>query len=466
MKYALKIFAMFIFTFPGLTSLFSMQLEDSAKTDSTRKIYISKIIITGNDVTDERVILREMENQEGKPIDVEQLQYDLENVYNTGLFTKVDVTPVPVGEDSLTLLIDVEETFYILPIPQGGIKEGDLNKIWGGINLKWRNFRGLNETVGLSFGIGYEPFIRASYSNPWIGSDKYFISLSGGYAIRNIQDIYIYPPGTIIDKDTVERYGTTNFDFQANVGRYITNDLNVSIGLGFHRLHVSDYKPGRTLASNGTDEYPTASLNSHLDSRDLFSYPSNGAYGNFAIKKFGFANKYINFNRVSLDFRKYVPIIPFDNYTIILASRVLNAVSWGGNVPPYLKEQFGYGEIIRGWGEKVFEGDNLLGGFVELRFPIIKPNYIQGKYLPIIKSISFLKGLSYKYGLYLTSFFDIGGVWDKDDNFFETKFRNGYGVGINAILPFDFVGRMDVSFSKKTPGETSVDIDFGLSASF
>lgn len=465
MKYALKIYAICIFTILTVTSLYSRQLEDTSKVDSTNKIFISQIIITGNDVTDKRVILREMVNQEGKPLNVEQLQYDLENIYNTGLFTKIDVTPVPVGEDSLTLLIDVEESFYILPIPQGGIKEGDLNKIWGGVNLKWRNFRGLNETLGLSFGIGYEPFIRASYSNPWISSNKYFMSLSGGYARRNIQDIYSYPPGTIIDKDTVERYGTTNIDLSASVGKYVTNNLALSIGLSFHRLHVSDYQLGRTLSPNGTDDYPTASFNADLDSRDLFSYPSNGAFGSLELIKFGFANDYINFNRSKVDFRKYIPIIPFDGYTIIFATRVLNVISWGGNIPPYLKEQFGYGETIRGWGEKVFEGDNLLGGFAEFRFPIIKPAYIEGKDLPLIKKISFLKGISYKYGLYITTFFDIGGVWDKDENFFDTQFRRGFGMGLNVILPFDFVGRMDVSLSKKT-SEFSFDLDFGLSAAF
>ncbi len=466
MKFVLKIFTIILFITLPVNILYSEQLSDSLKTKSDLKVYISKIIISGNDITDKKVILREMKNKEGKPLNVEQLQYDLENIYNTGLFTKIDVTPVPVGSDSITLLIDVEESFYILPIPQGGIKEGDLNKIWGGVNLKWRNFRGLNETLGLSFGIGYEPFIRASYSNPWISSNKYFMSLSGGYARRNIQDIYSYPPGTIIDKDTVERYGTTNIDLSASVGKFVTDNLALSIGLSYHRLHVKDYKPGRTLSPNGTDDYPTASLNADHYSRDLFSYPSNGAFGSLDFIKYGFANKHINFNRSKVDFRKYIPIIPFDGYTIIFATRILNVISWGGNIPPYLKEQFGYGETIRGWGEKVFEGDNLLGGFAEFRFPVIKPSYIKGKDLPVIKKISFLKNLSYKYGLYITTFFDIGGVWDKNDNFFNTQFRRGFGMGLNAILPFDFVGRMDVSLSKKTSDKFSVDLDFGLSAAF
>lgn len=51
----------------------------------------------------------------------------------------------------------------------------------------------MNETLGLSFGIGYEPFINASYSNPWLGSDKYFLSAGVGYAQKYVQDIYNLP---------------------------------------------------------------------------------------------------------------------------------------------------------------------------------------------------------------------------------------------------------------------------------
>ncbi len=60
-----------------------------------------------------------------------------------------------------------------------------------------------------------------------------------------------------------------------------------------------------------------------------------------------------------------------------------------------------------------------------------------------------LKKLNYKFGLYTTLFFDVGGVWNKKDNFFDTEFKNGFGVGLNFILPFGFVGRTDFAFRKE-----------------
>ncbi len=467
MQKQIKIFgAIILFNFLGVTTLYSFQVDDSIEVKSSSgTIYVGRIVLAGNETTKDEVILREMRTKEGKPLNVEVLERDLQNIYNTGLFTKIDVTPVPLSNDSINLIITVEESFYLIPVPQGGIKEGDLDKIWAGLKVRWRNFRGMNETLGLSFGIFYEPFVNASYSNPWMGSDKYFLSTSIGYAQRYIHDIYYLPPGTIVDKDTVPKYSSESFDVSGTFGRYINPNLSVSSTVGYSLFHAEKFIEGRTLTPDGQDTYLSVRVSSNLDTRDLFSYPSNGALGSLELTKYGFGN-HINFNRFSIDARKYIPIIPFDGYTIIFASRVVNSISWGGNIPPYLKEQFGYGETIRGWSGTVFEGDSKLGGFAEFRFPIIKPNYIEGKDIPLIKKISLLKNLSYKYGLYFTTFYDVGGVWDKKDNFFNTQFRSGYGVGLNAILPFNFVGRMDLCFSKRVRDEYYIELDFGLSASF
>lgn len=462
----LKILSIFLFIGLPLMPIYSYQLNDSLEENSTQKVYVGRIIITGNEVTKDVVIRREMETKEGQILNVETFRRDIEKINNLGLFTKVEVTPIPLAADTLNLIIEVEETFYLIPVPQGGLRDGEWKKIWGGLNVRWRNFRGMNETLGLSFGIGYEPFVNASYSNPWLGSDKYFFSTGGGYAQRYVQDIYNLPPGTVVDIDTMPKYSTESINFNLSFGRYIDRNLSVSVGGGYNRTEVNDYRPGRSLSPTGIDDYPSAFISSHLDSRDLFSYPSNGAYGNFSITQYGFTNDIINFNRVSLDFRKYIPIIPTDGYTIIFASRIVNSLSWGGNVPPYLKEEFGYGNEIRGWSSKVFEGDNLLGMYVEFRFPIIKPAFIEGKNLPIIKKIAPLRKISYKYGLYVTLFYDAGGVWDKEDNFFKTQFRSGYGIGLNAILPFNAIGRMDVGFSRQMSDKFHVDLKFGLSASF
>lgn len=81
-----------------------------------------------------------------------------------------------------------------------------------------------------------------------------------------------------------------------------------------------------------------------------------------------------------------------------------------------------------------------------MRIPLVEPFYVPGKEMPFAKKLPVLKDFSYKFGLYLTMFFDAGGVWDKKDKFSDTKFYNGYGAGLNFILPLGFVGRADWAF--------------------
>src|SRR5690606_16117140 len=117
-----------LFNFLGVTTLYSFQVDDSIEVKSSSgTIYVGRIVLAGNETTKDEVILREMRTKEGKPLNVEVLERDLQNIYNTGLFTKIDVTPVPLSNDSINLIITVEESFYLIPVPQGGIKEGDLD---------------------------------------------------------------------------------------------------------------------------------------------------------------------------------------------------------------------------------------------------------------------------------------------------------------------------------------------------
>jgi hypothetical protein len=92
-------------------------------------------------------------------------------------------------------------------------------------------------------------------------------------------------------------------------------------------------------------------------------------------------------------------------------------------------------------------GENSLIYSNELRIPIVQPFYIPAKEITFCKKITnVLKDFSYKFGLYFTLFADVGGVWNKNENVFNTRFYSGYGAGLNFILPLGFVGRADWAF--------------------
>jgi hypothetical protein len=201
-----------------------------------------------------------------------------------------------------------------------------------------------------------------------------------------------------------------------------------------------------TLNSGGIDRFLTLAINFNYDNRNLYEYTTYGTFIKVDYTKYGLFSNYFDFNKVRADLREYILVNPLNIYEFTICSRALSAISFGGNIPSYLKEFIGKSDYLRGWKNFIAEGENKLCLFNELRLPIIKPGYINGRKIPFIKDISYLNRFSYKYGLFWTFFYDIGGVWNKNDNFFKTSFLQSFGTGINIIMPFTFVTRIELAY--------------------
>lgn len=431
------------------------------------EIYILKILIAGNEITDRDIIIREIVTKENTMLDVAVLNEDVLRIYNLGLFNKVDVYPVPTNSPKeFNLMFVVEERFYILPVPQGGFRNGEFSKFWAGANVRWNNFRGRNETASLSFGIGYEPFVSVGYSVPWIGEKAHYFSAASVAYSKNYNRSLIALNDTTSNSipSSADNFAILNFNAVYTLGKYYTKNFSLSTSLGYNIIHTSQYEPGRTVSPDGKDNFLTFSFSGRFDTRNSYEYTLAGSFYYIGYRKLGFGRLF-DFNRVNFDVRKFIPIKLGDTYSITFATRSFGSIAFGGTIPYYLEEYFGYDKIIRGYKKIVYEGDNQLGLFNEIRIPVINPFYIEGKTVPMVNKISQLKKLNYKFGLYTTLFFDVGGVWDKTNNFFKTQFINGFGAGLNFILPFGFVGRTDFAFRKEEK-KFIPQIIFDLDASF
>ncbi|MBK9539797.1 MAG: hypothetical protein IPO12_13780 [Flavobacteriales bacterium] len=78
-------------------------------------------MVTGNKVTRDRVILRELTAQEGDTLSAEELQAAVvrsrENLLNTGLFNTVVVLPVYLNPQEAFVQVEVNERWYLWPRP-------------------------------------------------------------------------------------------------------------------------------------------------------------------------------------------------------------------------------------------------------------------------------------------------------------------------------------------------------------
>ncbi|HEY3251413.1 MAG TPA: POTRA domain-containing protein [Ignavibacteria bacterium] len=408
---------------------------------------VKQIIITGNNVTKDEIILREMILKKGSRFTLKKYSDDLLSIYNLALFTKVDIIPVPAGDKELVVNVDVKERWFIIPLPIGGIEDGELKKIWAGINLRWDNFRGRNERVNFAFRLFYNPSVSFGYQVPWIGKKLHlFGSIGGAWSRTRNQSLVAL--GKVSGSNTLDydddNFENTNYNGELTIGKTFKKNYSFFTDFKYNYLSVTKNAPGRTLSPDGEDQYLTFGGGFIYDSRNIIEYSTRGDYFRADYHRFGFIDKEINFGRFSLENQSFIPIPITGDYFLTVASRLFTNLAAGAIIPYYSHEYLGYSEdYVRGWKGKAFEGEDVFTIYNELRIPILKPRYIKAKDIMVMKDMPIIKNLDLRHGLYATIIYDIGTVWYKNENIFKKRFISGVGIGINIIAPFGYVLRAD-----------------------
>lgn len=442
--------------------------EDNALKIDTLGLKVSSIIITGNKTTKDDIILREMHLKKGSKFTLKEYSEDLLNIYNLALFTKVDIIPVPMGEKEIALNVDVQERWYILPLPNAGIEEGEWKKIWLSMNLRWDNFRGRNERLNAGFRVFYNPSVNLSYYVPWIGEKLHLFMGIGGVWQRQ-RNRSLTAVGRESGSNTIayndSNYENVQYKAELTLGRYFGKNFSVFTEYKFNHLRVSQYAPGRTVSDDGVDRYITLGAGISWDSRDINEYATKGLMFRTMYERYGFLDEEVNFGRFILENQSFIPIPITKNYYITIASKLYTSLAMGAVIPVYNHEYLGYSEdYVRGWKGKAYEGDDIFTVYNEIRIPVIKPRYVRGKDMMIVKDIPIVKNLDIRHGLYFTLIYDIGTVWYKDEKISSKRFYSGAGIGVNVIAPFGYVLRADWVFRLGKP--TVGQIGFSLSAKF
>ena len=143
-------------------------------------------------------------------------------------------------------------------------------------------------------------------------------------------------------------------------GKFYTKNFSLATRLSYNLIESSPYEPGRTVSTDGKDNFMTLSVSGRFDTRNSIEYSLSGSYYFLEYQKFGFG-KLFDFNRVSFETKKFIPIKLSDNYFVSFATRSIGVISFGGTIPYYLDEYFGYDKIIRGYKKVVSEGENQIG---------------------------------------------------------------------------------------------------------
>jgi outer membrane protein assembly factor BamA len=401
---------------------------------------IDTIIISGNERTKDYVILDEMTLKPDSALTLKAVEFDRNRIYSLGLFTRVDMF-----YDSLDgtrfLNVDVGERWYLIPVPLFGFRDGDTKKPFYGAGLLHNNVGGRNQKLFASVVLGYNPSASIFFSDPLIDrTHNLFFSGNLFYSrVRNRSQIASEITG---DFDELHYGG------DLTVGKRLSLYEATNITIGYNTVRVEDYEPGRTVSSSGRDNFLFATLGYAYDSRDLREYASMGTFASLYLTKYGFGESKLSYTRFGTDLRRYTPI----PYNLVLVARVFGSYVSGGLVPTYARTFFGYGERIRGHFNTVFEGENLAGSTIELRYPLIGPRTFLFTALPLPAEFSV-----WRFGMSLELFADAGATWFANKVQWNS-FAAGYGGGVVFLLPYGYVVSTEYAFNEYRKGQFILDL--------
>ncbi len=441
----------------------------------TTQMVVRNIEISGNKLTRNSIILREITFGEGETIPREELARRIhnsrENIFNTRLFNIVKMDMVPVtGSDSVDIGVSVIERWYIWPIPFVQLSDRNFNAWWEsrdfsrityGVDLSFRNVRGRNETLQILTHFGYNQKYGFTYTIPYIDR-KEKLGLGFGAEIDLNHEIAVKTEDNkpVYMKDNsrfLKKLATGYIQLIARPDIYSTHSVKISYNY-YDFAEALQTVPSFFVGESTLLQFFTFNYFFKNDHRDVQFYPLTGYYIdaeiNYSIPFAVACNAFLKAN-----FRKYWQL----GNRWYCASGFTGKISLEEEQPYPFRQGLGYGrEFVRGYEYYVVDGQHFALLKNTLKWAILPQRVVK---LPFLKSEKFN---TVPLALYLNAFIDLGYVYNNEGdndylveqsgNTLQNSLLTGYGAGIDFTTYYDIVVR--VEFSLNTMGDKSFYLHF------
>jgi len=411
------------------------------------RVYLNRIVITGNTRTQDNVIRREINLLEGQLYIKSELDKSISNIRRLSYFSNVELktTKVPNQPDKLDLLIKVDENktgeFSI------GLSQSSSTGAAFNLGIKERNFLGTGNTLNASL-TNSEAVeeLRFQFLNPDFNGKKH--SLGYGAYSKQVNSQFIDLASYTLDEIGVNTsYGIPISEYGKFFNGFEISSSDLKCGLIY-----SVYESQQCGSSVGIVDYLYKSSISENSLNDS-NFPSDGRQNNLSIQlALPFSDhKYIKFDG------SHASYYPLSNSLVAkVSSRVGFIDSYNDSQIPFYKKYFGGGSAsIRGFdfnslGPKYPNGD-VKGGEVSLLASgaIFSP-------LPLKDSNNMRIG----------AFVDMGSITESISDFDLNDIRASSGIAFSWITP---IGPIGVNLSKpiiKKTGDSIETFSFTLGSSF
>ena len=400
------------------------------------KKIIDKIIITGNDITDDFVIRNNLFFSEGDFFNKNKLNDSIAKLKGKNLFEKIDYDLLNLDENRLQLTIKVIEQ------PTGEISAG----AGGGTNgaaisgsLNERNFLGKGISVNSNVNIGTQrAFGSIRYSNPDFKNSGNTLSTSVfvenndfentsyenkiiGTSVSLYYEIYdklYFQPGIAADLDSLSAHSDASALIKKREGDFYTTKL-------FYNLS----KNTKNRDIQATDGY-VFGAGQDLSFLSDIPYIKNRIFGSYY-------NEYIENFVGSIRYR----------------AEAIN----------------GFDEDIK-YSDRLFVSNNYLRGFANKGIgPKLENDFIGGNYAFYTSFSSTIpNGLPEKWNATTNIFFDVANVWGVDDKSTDdsNQVRSSLGLGFSWVSP---LGPISFTYAKPISKANTDDVEnfnFNIGSAF
>jgi len=419
------------------------------------KLVIHDILISGNKVTHESVILRELIFSAGDTVFkmklLPALQRSKENLLNLALFNFVFLNVNHLGNNLIDVTIKVTERWYIWPVPileyadrnfNTFIKNWDWEKINYGAWLKWLNFRGRNELLTAKIRLGYVKEYALAYSKPNLGKNQTH-GITASFNVNQQNEVFI----STVNNRPVE-YEPVDIPAQTRLNASVKYTYRRKFFTShFLRIDYYDFQVADSVAIVNSNylgdgatrqNYFLLTYQLNYDVRDSKVYPLEGYNVKFRAEQIGlgltdFEYPAFRLTGILMYHQKIVNRLYFFNATKA-------RFSTEKTMPYFLDKALGYNENLRGYEPYVIDGSDYVLTMYNFKIQVVKPNSFT---LPIIPMEQFNK---VHYAVYVNVFADAGYVnneFPNPTNTMVNTWQFSAGAGIDLVTYYDRVFSID-----------------------
>ncbi len=465
---------------PVIKKIYNDTIDLEIQVSEGKQYTINNVIVKGNDVTNERVVLRSIYTKPGQKYSRELIMRSIREISQLGMFDEQKITPdIPSSsmnhEDGTTDIV-----FNVVEKPSdqvelsGGYGAG---QIIGTLGLTFNNFstsnffkkdawkplpRGDGQKLsirGQTSGKRYQSY-SFSFSEPWLGGKKPIYFGLSAYTSNSSYGGFNYYTGEQVVKDSeLNRIWMTGVT--ASLGKRLQwpdNYFQINTALSFQRYKLQNYG-NYFLFANGTAYNVSLTQEISRNSVDAPIYPTSGS--NFKLSA-SFTPPYSAWNNINYNSDPdYIRYKWTEYYKIKFDAQWFAKIA--GKLVLKTQAQFGYlGNYTNRTKTSTFErfklgGDGMQGfDFLQGSEIIAMRGYANGTIIPEstgngYQNIAINSGspiytkyqvelrhpvlLNDQATVFALAFAEAGNTWNKFSEVNPFKVRRSAGVGARIFLP-------------------------------